>query len=127
MDMRSAEVAAKKGGIGEYVALSELLACLLLHSDRVAFSLLERPPVDGYADRLVRHGKSRCTCDKLYVFARESQFHPAGTRSVDEGKCFGLQDARDTCVSVRFTRVINVHFVRESVEQSQDDEEDIVF
>lgn len=36
------------------MTLPAFSACLLLHSDGLALSLLERDPVDGYADRLVR-------------------------------------------------------------------------
>lgn len=54
MDVRSTEAAVQRGGLGERVTLRAFLACLLLHSDGVALSLLDRPPVDGYADRLVR-------------------------------------------------------------------------
>lgn len=54
LDVRFTEAAARRGGLGERVTLAAFLACLLLHSDGVALGLMERVPVDGYADRLVR-------------------------------------------------------------------------
>lgn len=54
MDVRSTEAAVRRGGLGERVTLPAFVACLLLHSDGVTTSLLERTPVDGFADRLVR-------------------------------------------------------------------------
>lgn len=53
LDVTSTEAAARRGGLGERVALPAFVACLLLHSDEVALSLLEKAAVDGYADRLV--------------------------------------------------------------------------
>lgn len=54
IDVSFTEAAARRGGLGERVTLPAFLACQLLHSDGVALGLLERVPVDGYADRLVR-------------------------------------------------------------------------
>ncbi|CAM9312474.1 unnamed protein product [Hapterophycus canaliculatus] len=53
LDIRSTEAAVRRGGLGERATLSVFLACLLLHSDEVASSLLEKPVVDNYAARLV--------------------------------------------------------------------------
>ncbi|CAN0337215.1 unnamed protein product [Pylaiella littoralis] len=52
MDVRSTEAAVRRGGLGERVTLPAFVACLLLHSDGVTTSLLERTPVDGFAGRL---------------------------------------------------------------------------
>ncbi|CBN77919.1 hypothetical protein Esi_0077_0121 [Ectocarpus siliculosus] len=52
IDVRSTEEAVRRGGLGERATLPAFLACLLLHSDDVASALLEKPPMDGYTDRL---------------------------------------------------------------------------
>eukprot|EP00752_Nemacystus_decipiens_P006669 g5996.t1 len=52
IDVRFTEAAARRGGLGDRVTLPGFLACLLLHSDELALGLLDRVPVDGYADRL---------------------------------------------------------------------------
>ncbi|CAM9753251.1 unnamed protein product [Laminaria digitata] len=52
IDVRFTKAAIRRGGIGERVTLPAFLACLLIHSREVASSLLERPPPDGYSERL---------------------------------------------------------------------------
>ncbi|CAM9656904.1 unnamed protein product [Scytosiphon promiscuus] len=52
LDIASTEAAVRRGGLGERATLPAFLACLLLHSNEVASSLLEKPTVDGYAARL---------------------------------------------------------------------------
>ncbi|CAM9738525.1 unnamed protein product [Ectocarpus fasciculatus] len=52
IDVRSTEAAVRRGGLGDRATLPAFLACLLLHSDDVASALLEKPPMDGYTDRL---------------------------------------------------------------------------
>ncbi|CAM9633305.1 unnamed protein product [Ectocarpus sp. 12 AP-2014] len=52
IDVKSTEAAVRRGGLGDRATLSAFLACLLLHSDDVASALLEKPPMDGYTDRL---------------------------------------------------------------------------
>lgn len=54
MDVHFTEQAVREGGLGERVTLPAFAACMLLHSGGVAARLLERPPIDHYADRLVR-------------------------------------------------------------------------
>ncbi|CAM9729255.1 unnamed protein product [Ectocarpus sp. 4 AP-2014] len=53
IDVKSTEAAVRRGGLRDRATLPAFLACLLLHSDDVASALLEKPPMDGYTDRLV--------------------------------------------------------------------------
>lgn len=72
IDVRFTEAAVRRGGLGERVTLPAFLACLLLHSDGLAQGLLDRAPVDGYADRLVREVATQ-TANSYVEFLRHTK------------------------------------------------------